>query len=43
MWALRGMQLYKDHLNRDDPEETGTTDHGIVRADFAYWSEKPAE
>lgn len=40
LWSLRGMELFNDHLNRDDHKETGTTDHGIVRADFEYWPEK---
>jgi hypothetical protein len=40
---LRGMELFNDHLNRDDHKETGTTDHGIVWADFEYWPEKPAD
>ena len=43
LWALRGMQIFNDHINRDDHKESGTTDHGIVWADFEYWPEKPAE
>jgi len=43
VWALRGMQLFNDHLNRDDHKEAGTTDHGIVWADFEYWPEADEE
>lgn len=37
------MQLFNDHLNRDDHKEIGTTDHGIVWADFEYWPETAEE
>jgi hypothetical protein len=30
------MDVDNDHLNRDDHKESGTTDHGIVRAQFEY-------
>jgi endonuclease/exonuclease/phosphatase family metal-dependent hydrolase len=36
IWAFRGMELLNDHLNRDDHKESGTTDHGVVRAEFEY-------
>jgi endonuclease/exonuclease/phosphatase family metal-dependent hydrolase len=39
IWAFDGAQIMNDHLNRDDPKETGATDHGIVKARFIY---KPA-
>ena len=34
IWALRGMEIYNDHLNTENHKETGTTDHGIVKAVF---------
>ena len=30
------MTIHNDHLSDDDPKETGSTDHGIVRAQFEY-------
>ena len=36
LWAFKGMELSNDHLNRNDHKETGTSDHGIVRALFEY-------
>lgn len=36
LWAFKGMDVDNDHLNRDDHKESGTTDHGIVRAQFEY-------
>ncbi len=36
LWAFKGMELSNDHLNRDDHKETGTSDHGVVRAMFEY-------
>jgi len=39
VWALEGMELYNDHLNRDDHKASGTIDHAIVYARFRY---KPA-
>ena len=36
LWAFKGMELVNDHLNADDHKETGTSDHGIVRATFEY-------
>jgi hypothetical protein len=35
-WAFKGMDLHNDHLNSDDHKQTGTSDHGIVRANFEY-------
>ena len=34
IWSFQGLDILNDHLNRDDHRETGTTDHGIVRATF---------
>ncbi len=36
VWAFRGMTLTNDHLNDDAHKENGTSDHGIVRAEFEY-------
>ncbi len=40
IWAFDGMQVVNDHLNENNHKETGTTDHGIVKAMFKY---KPAK
>lgn len=36
IWSFKGMDVYNDHLNDSDHKETGTTDHGIVKATFQY-------
>lgn len=36
IWAFAGMQVVNDHLNVDDHKESGTADHGIVKATFGY-------
>jgi len=36
IWAFDGLEIANDHLNADDHKETGTNDHGIVRARFRY-------
>lgn len=36
IWAFKGMEIANDHLNSDDHKETGSSDHGIVRATFEY-------
>ena len=36
IWAFKGMEITNDHLNTDDHKESGSTDHGIVRATFEY-------
>ena len=36
VWAFKGLEILNDHLNTDDHKETGTTDHGIVKATFEY-------
>ena len=33
-WGFNGAEVINDHLNRDTHKETGTTDHGIIRAEF---------
>ena len=42
VWAFRGMEVVNDHLSRDDHAESGSTDHGIVWAEFEYWPEAGA-
>lgn len=39
LWAFDGLEIANDHLNADDHKESGTGDHGIVRARFRW---KPA-
>lgn len=36
IWAYKGMEITNDHLTNDQHKETGTSDHGIVRASFEY-------
>ncbi|MCL6270301.1 endonuclease/exonuclease/phosphatase family protein [Sansalvadorimonas sp. 2012CJ34-2] len=36
IWAFKGMDILNDHLNDENHKETGTTDHGIVRARFEF-------
>ena len=36
IWAFKGMDITNDHLNTDAHKETGSSDHGIVRATFEY-------
>jgi predicted extracellular nuclease len=36
LWAFKGMQVTNDHLNTDNHKETGTPDHGIIKATFEY-------
>ena len=36
LWAFKGMEIRNDHLDDDDHKGTGSSDHGIVRADFEY-------
>ena len=40
IWAFDGLEIGNDHLNQDDHKDSGTGDHGIVRATFKY---KPAK
>lgn len=36
IWAFDGLTVNNDHLNFDDHKESGTNDHGIVKANFIY-------
>ena len=42
LWAFDEMVVENDHLNRDDHAESGTSDHGIVRAAFRWMPAKDA-
>ncbi|WP_017297433.1 endonuclease/exonuclease/phosphatase family protein [Nodosilinea nodulosa] len=35
-WAFKGMDIVNDHLNYDNHEADGSSDHGMVRATFEY-------
>jgi Endonuclease/Exonuclease/phosphatase family len=35
-WAFNGMDIVNDHLNHDEHNEDGSSDHGMVRARFEY-------
>ena len=41
-WSFREMEVYNDHLNREDFEDEGASDHGLVRAYFD-WNPMPEE
>lgn len=36
LWAFKGLEILNDHLNHDDHKETGSTDHGVVKAVVEY-------
>lgn len=36
LWAFDEMTVENDHLNFDDHQESGTSDHGVVRAAFRW-------
>lgn len=36
IWAYKGMEILNDHLNDDKHKETGSSDHGVVKATFEY-------
>jgi hypothetical protein len=36
IWAFDGLEIANDHLNVADHRESGTGDHGVVRARFRY-------
>lgn len=36
IWLFKGMDIINDHLNDENHKETGTTDHGVVKATFEY-------
>ncbi len=40
IWAFDGLEISNDHLNDDAHKETGTGDHGVVRARFKYMPAK---
>ncbi|MBN1928790.1 MAG: endonuclease/exonuclease/phosphatase family protein [Chlorobiaceae bacterium] len=40
LWSFRELEVYNDHLNREDFEEHGASDHGQVRACFD-WNPMP--
>jgi len=40
VWAFDGLEIANDHLNAEDHKESGTGDHGIVRARFKYMPAK---
>jgi endonuclease/exonuclease/phosphatase family metal-dependent hydrolase len=40
IWAFDGLEIGNDHLNSDDHKETGTGDHGVVRARFKHMPAK---
>ena len=40
-WSFREMEVYNDHLNREEFEHEGASDHGLVRAYFD-WNPMPA-
>lgn len=40
LWAFKGMDVSNDHLNWDNHKEDGSSDHGVIRAQFEY---RPAD
>ena len=36
LWAFKGMDVTNDHLNWDNHKEDGSSDHGVIRAQFEY-------
>jgi hypothetical protein len=36
LWLFDGLAINNDHLNFDNHKETGTGDHGVVKASFTY-------
>lgn len=40
IWAFDGLTIANDHLNEDAHKETGSGDHGVVRARFKYMPAK---
>lgn len=36
VWAFQGAEILNDHLNREDHKESGSTDHGVVKATFKH-------
>jgi len=35
-WMFDGLSVNNDHLNQEDHQESGTNDHGIIKAGFIY-------
>ena len=35
-WMFDGLTVNNDHLNQDDHQESGTNDHGIIKASFIH-------
>ncbi len=42
LWSFREMEVYNDHLNREEFEDLGASDHGLVRAYFD-WNPMPED
>ncbi len=40
LWSFDEMIVENDHLNFDDHKESGTTDHGVIRAGFKWKPEQ---
>jgi len=40
IWSFKGLDVNNDHLNFEDHRETGSNDHGVIRATFQH---DPAE
>lgn len=36
LWAFKGMDVTNDHLNWDNHKQDGSSDHGVIRAQFEY-------
>lgn len=36
IWAFEGLEVHNDHLNSEDHKQSGTGDHGVVRASFRH-------
>lgn len=36
LWAFKGMDVSNDHLNWHNHKEDGSSDHGVIRAQFEY-------
>lgn len=36
IWMFEGLTIQNDHLNFDDHQADGSTDHGLIRATFKY-------
>ena len=36
LWLFDGLIINNDHLNEENHREAGTSDHGVVRVEFAW-------